>query len=172
MLAPQRPMNGVERIVARFLVTRPGAWFGYHILPRLDRPLLYLTRGRISMSPGQPILLLITIGAKTGRRRATPLLYLPDGNRVIIIASNAGRAPHPAWYYNLRAHPEVTVYLRGRVGCYRASEARGEERAALWRRAADYFEGFSLYERRVERQIPVLVLTPIGFSLMGEASES
>ncbi len=162
MLAPQRPMNGPERIVARLLVTRPGAWFGYYVLPRLDRPLLYLTRGRFSMSPGQPILLLVTIGARSGRRRATPLLYLPDGDRVIIIASNAGRPRHPAWYYNLRANPEVTVFLRGRVRTFVAREAEGEERAELWRQAAGYFAGFSLYQQRVTRRIPVMVLTPHG----------
>jgi deazaflavin-dependent oxidoreductase (nitroreductase family) len=161
MLAPQRPMNGVERLVARFLVTRPGAWFGYHILPRLDRPLLYLTRGRFSMSPGQPILLLITTGAKTGHRRATPLLYLPDGDRVIILASNAGKPRHPAWYYNVRAHPEVTLYLRGRAGVYHAREAEGAEWAELWRKAVDYFAGFAIYEKRIARRIPILVLTPL-----------
>lgn len=153
-------MNWVERMVARFLVTRPGAWFGYYVLPHLDRPLLAASRGLVSMSPGQPILLLITIGARTGQRRATPLLYLADGDRVIVIASNAGRDRHPGWYYNLRAHPFVTVYVRGRVGLYRAHEAQGEERALLWRRASDYFVGFALYEQRTARQIPVIVLTP------------
>ncbi len=154
-------MNWPERVVAKFFVTRPGIWFGYHVLPRLDRPLLYLSRGRISMSPGQPILLLVTRGAKSGRRRATPLLYLLDGDRVVVIASNGGRARHPAWYYNLRAHAEATVFLRGRVGPYHAYEAHGEERAALWHKAVDYFTGFALYERRTARNIPVMVLTPL-----------
>jgi deazaflavin-dependent oxidoreductase (nitroreductase family) len=153
-------MNWAERLVARFLVTRPGAWFGAQVLPRLDRPLLYLSRGRISMSPGQPILLLVTTGAKSGQRRATPLLYLPDGDRVVVIASYGGRDQHPGWYYNLRAHPEATVFLRGRVRIYRAYEAQDEERAALWRKAVDYFAGFALYEQRTTRQIPVMVLTP------------
>ena len=153
-------MTGPERLVARFFVTRPGIWFGYHVLPRLDRPLLYLSRGRISMSPGQPILLLVTLGAKSGRRRGTPLLYLPDGDRVVVIASNGGRDRHPAWYYNLRAHPEATVFLRGRVGRYLAYEAHGEERAALWSKAVGYFAGFALYEQRTTRQIPVMVLAP------------
>jgi len=130
------------------------------VLPRLDRPLLYLSRGWVSMSPGQPILLLMTIGARSGQPRTTPLLYLPDGDRVIVLASNAGREPHPGWYYNLRAHPEARVFLRGHVGTYFAYEARGEERVALWRRAVDFFAGFVLYEQRITRQIPVMVLTP------------
>ncbi len=160
MQTPQRSRTWPERLVARFFLTRPGIWFGYHVLPRLDRPLLSLSRGRLSMSPGQPILLLLTVGAKSGQWRATPLLYLRDGDRVVVIASNGGRAHHPAWYYNLRAHPEARVLLRGREGIYMAHEAQGEERAALWRKEVGYFVGFSLYEQRAARHIPVMVLTP------------
>ena len=158
----RQSMSLPERLVRRFLVSRFGIWFGRYVLPYLDRPLLYLSRGRVSMSPGQPILLLITIGAKTGRSRATPLLYLPDGDCVIVIASNGGRDRHPSWYYNLRAHPQATVYRDGRARSYRAYEATGEERAALWRKAVDYFDGFTLYEQRTARHIPVLVLAPEG----------
>ena len=156
----QRSMTWPERLVARFFLTRAGIWFGYHVLPRLDRPLLLLSRGRISMSPGQPILLLVTVGARSGQRRATPLLYLPDGDRLIVIASNGGRNHHPGWYYNLRACPEVTVFARGRAARYRAYEAQGDERAILWARAVGYFEGFAFYEQRTARPIPVMVLVP------------
>ncbi len=150
-----------ERVIRRFLATRLGVWVGQKVLARLDRPLLYLTRGRISMSPGQPVLLLENIGAKSGKRRLTPLLYFTEGDRVIIIASNGGRNRHPAWYYNLRAHPQTVVYLGGRVATYMAREAHSEERAALWRKAVDYFDGFTLYEQRTDRAIPVFVLTPL-----------
>jgi deazaflavin-dependent oxidoreductase (nitroreductase family) len=160
MLAPQRPMNRAERIVARFLVSRVGHWIGLYVLPRIDRPLLWLSRGRMSMSPGQPILLLISIGAKTGRRRATPLLFLPDGDRIIVMASNGGLDRHPAWYYNVRAHPQVTVYLRGRVKSYVAREVHDAERMELWQKATNYYIGFSLYEQWTSRQIPVIVLEP------------
>src|SRR3712207_4904536 len=128
MYSPQRPMNMPERIVARLLVTRLGAWFGWYILPALDRPLLYLTRGRFSMSPGQPILLLISRGARSGKPRTTPLLYLPDRERLIVVASAGGRPHNPGWYHNLRANPEVTVFVAGRAGRYVAHEADGEER--------------------------------------------
>jgi deazaflavin-dependent oxidoreductase (nitroreductase family) len=160
MDAPQRSMTLPERIVARFLVTRFGAWLGLQVLPPIDRQLLYLSRGRLSLSPGQPILLLITIGARSGRRRSTPLLYFEDANRLIVIASNGGQPRHPAWYYNLRAHPQATVFLHGRAGTYSACEAQDEERARLWHRASAYFIGFNLYEQRVMRNIPVMVLTP------------
>ena len=160
MDTPQRSMTLPERLVARFFVTRFGAWLGLYVLPCIDRPLLYLSRGRFSMSPGQPILLLITTGAKSGRRRSTPLLYFRQGDRIVVIASNGGQPRHPAWYYNLRAHPEATVFVGGRVATYVAHEARDEERTALWSRAADYYLGFNVYEQRVARNIPVMVLTP------------
>jgi F420H(2)-dependent quinone reductase len=160
MSMPESPMTLPERMVRRFLMSRFGIWYGRYVLPYLDRPLLHLTRGRYSMSPGQPILLLITVGAKSGRPRPTPLLYLPDGERIIVIASNGGRDRHPAWCYNLRATPQATVYLGGRVGTYEAYEARGQERAELWRRAVEYFEGFTLYEQRTQRCIPIFVLAP------------
>lgn len=160
MDAPQRSMSWPERVVARFLVTRLGAWLGLYVLPRIDRQVLSLSRGRYSMSPGQPILLLISTGAKSGRRRSTPLLYFEQGERIIVIASNGGQPRHPAWYYNLRAHPQATVFLRGRARVYCAQEATGEERATLWRYASSYFIGFNLYEQRVSRDIPVMVLRP------------
>lgn len=158
----QRPMNMPERIVARFLVTRAGAWFGWYIMPALDRPLLYLTRGRASMSPGQPILLLISRGARSGKLRSTPLLYLPDGERLIVVASAGGRDNNPGWYHNLKANHEATVYARGRVGRYLAHEASGDERAQLWQSAKTYNFGFQIYEQRTRRNIPVMVLTPLG----------
>ena len=160
MDTPQRSMNWPERLVARFFVTRFGAWLGLYVLPSIDRRLLYLSRGRFSMSPGQPILLLITTGAKSGRRRSTPLLYFWRGDQIVVVASNGGQPHHPAWYYNLRAHPEATVLVGGRAGTYVGHEACDEERAMLWNRAAAYYLGFDVYEQRVARKIPVMVLTP------------
>jgi F420H(2)-dependent quinone reductase len=160
MNTPPPPITWPERMVRRFLMSRFGIWYGRYILPYLDRPLLYVSRGRYSMSPGQPILLLVTTGAKSGRPRAIPLLYLLDGERVIVIASNGGRDRHPAWCYNLRAHPTARAYLGGRMRIYTAYEACGDERAALWRKAVEYFEGFALYEQRTSRAIPIFVLEP------------
>jgi deazaflavin-dependent oxidoreductase (nitroreductase family) len=160
MAESQRSLTRPERAVHAFLMSRPGIWFGRYILPYLDRPLLYLSRGRYSMSYGQPILLLATTGAKSGRRRTTPLLYHQDGERIIVIASNGGRPRHPGWYYNLRATPRATVYAQGRVATYVAHEAQGEERARLWRAAVAFYAGYVLYETRATRPIPVMVLTP------------
>ncbi len=161
MVAQRRRMNGLERAIARLFLTRPGRWFGLQVLPRLDRPLLWLSRGRVSMSLGQPILLLITVGAKSGHRRTTPLLYHRDGDNLVVLASAGGLPRHPAWYHNLRAHPEVDVLVGGgRARCI-AREARGEERDRLWHQAVGYYAGYAAYEERFcRRKIPVIVLTP------------
>lgn len=160
MQAPERTLTLPERMVHRFLMSDAGIWFGRYILPYLDRPLLRLSRGRWSMSHGQPILLLITTGAKTGKRRATPLLYQRDGDRIIVIASDGGRPKHPGWYFNTRANPEVVVYVGGNVATYRCHEAVGDERDRLWAAAISFFDGYKLYAARAARPIPVMVLTP------------
>lgn len=161
METPSRPVSRPERIVRKFLVSRFGIWFGRYVLPYLDLPLLKLTRGKASMSPGQPILLLVTTGAKSGQPRSTPLLYQRDGDRLIVIASNGGRDYHPGWCYNLRTNPVATVYLDGQVRRYRAREVQGSERATLWRKALAFFDGFAFYEQRTRRPIPVFVLEPV-----------
>ena len=119
-------LTGPERMVRRFLTTDVGIWFGRYVLPYLDGPILRLSCGKYSMSPGQPI----ATGAKTGKRRATPLLYQRDGQRVIIIASNGGRDKHPSWYYNLRKNPRVTLYIEGRV--HDVSSSRGSGRGTRY----------------------------------------
>ena len=123
-------LTGPERMVRRFLTTDVGIWFGRYVLPYLDGPILRLSCGKYSMSPGQPI----ATGAKTGKRRATPLLYQRDGQRVIIIASNGGRDKHPSWYYNLRKNPRVTLYIEGRV--HDVSSSRGSGRGTRYLLAA------------------------------------
>lgn len=116
MRTSPQPRIWTEQLVRRFLTSRPGVWFGQQVLARLDRSLLYLSRGRYSFSPGQPVLLLVTIGAKTGPRRARPLLFCRDGARLVVIAANGGHDWQPVWYHNLRAHPEATVYVDRQVG--------------------------------------------------------
>ncbi len=151
-----------ERLVRRFLISRPGIWYGRHVPPHLDRPLLCLTRGRLSASPGQPVLLLVTTGAKSGKPRATPMIYVRHGERLAVFASNGGRDRHPGRYYNLRAQPAATVYVAGTRELYQAHEATGAERDAYWRQGLQYFEGFAFYEARTRRRIPVMVLVPKG----------
>lgn len=105
--------------------------------------------------------LLTTIGAKSRQPRTTPLLYTADGESIILIASNGGQPRHPSWYYNLRANPEITFLRGGREQTYIAREVAGDERAALWRKAAALYPGYNVYQQRAgQRQIPVILLTP------------
>jgi hypothetical protein len=100
----------------RFASSRAGGWFFVNVANRIDPPLLRLSRGRVSIAVGQPVLLLTTRGARTGQPRSTPLLYGSDGDRLVLVASKAGSPQHPAWYRNLKAHPEVEYIVRGRCG--------------------------------------------------------
>jgi deazaflavin-dependent oxidoreductase (nitroreductase family) len=142
--------------------SRAGSWFYVHVAPHIDRPLMRLSRGRLSTAIGMPTLILTTIGAKSGQARSTPLVYLPDGGRVVLIASRGGDTRHPGWYHNLRANPQATLLIGGHSAAYRAHEAGGAEREDLWRRAVALYPGYAAYQRRSGgRQIPVLVLTRV-----------
>ena len=154
-------MNAVERSLQQLVSTKVGTWIYVNIFPYFDRPLLRLTRGRLSLSVGQPVCLLHTIGAKSGEKRSTPLVYTADGDDLLLVASYGGNAKNPAWYYNLRARPEVEVTLEGRTRTYAARELEGEERGRRWRQACDAYLGFEKYRLRAgQRKIPVLLLSP------------
>jgi deazaflavin-dependent oxidoreductase (nitroreductase family) len=109
---------------------------------------------------GSPVLLLVTTGRKSGRRRTTPLLYLQDGDRYVIVASNGGAARHPVWWLNLQACPEATVEVGGRETRVRATEARGEEKARLWKELVRMYPSYEDYQKRTDREIPVILLEP------------
>jgi deazaflavin-dependent oxidoreductase (nitroreductase family) len=156
-----RQLNRVEQVLEDFARSKAGGWYFLNVAMRVDRVLLPLTRGRISSAPGQQICLLETVGAKSGERRRTPLVYVTDDSHIVLIASKAGAKRHPAWFHNLRANPRVKILAPGRSGDYMAREAEGDERARLWREAVDYYAGYATYQERAgERRIPVVVLEP------------
>lgn len=111
---------------------------------------------------GQPMLLLHTLGARSGQPRRSPLLYTPRGDAFVVVASKAGAEHNPAWYHNLRAHPdEVSVEIGGRTIPVRARVVEGAERAELWQLVNDNYNGYETYQDRVPgRLIPVVVLEP------------
>jgi deazaflavin-dependent oxidoreductase (nitroreductase family) len=157
-----RTVRWWQRPATPLVSSRAGAWFYVHIAPPIDRLLVRLSRGRVSLAVGYPTLLLTTIGAKTGQVRSTPLLFLTHEDRLVLIASNGGSPRHPGWYHNLRAHPEASVFAHGRTATYLAREATGAERDGLWRKAVALFPAYPTYQQRaVDRQIPVVVLTPL-----------
>ena len=117
------------------------------------------TRGRIRISFTAPTILLTHTGAKTGTRRTTPLLYFTDGTNVVLIGSKGGAPQHPAWYHNLKVHPEVEACTDGRPERYVAREAEGAERERLWTLATKLYSGYEEYQARAtNRRIPVIVL--------------
>lgn len=136
------------------------------LMPGADRLVFRLSSGRrsaASLLTGLPIILLTTIGAKSGQARTVPLLSIPHGDGYIIIASNWGQKNYPAWYHNLRANPEVSVVVQGQAaGTFLARETEGEERERLWDIALRHYPGYAGYERRAGgRVIPVILLIPI-----------
>jgi deazaflavin-dependent oxidoreductase (nitroreductase family) len=115
--------------------------------------------GRIGHKLGrQPMLLLHTVGRKSGEPRITPLLYVPDGDRWLLVASNAGDDRPPAWWLNLRAAGEATIQVGRARHRVRAREADATERPGLWKRACDQYPNYAVYEQRTTRPIPVVVL--------------
>jgi deazaflavin-dependent oxidoreductase (nitroreductase family) len=157
-------MKWWERWQEAFARSKAGGWFAINIANPIDRRLLRRTRGRFGLFLGQPVGLLETVGARSGKPRTAPLLYREEDGRIVLIASKAGAERHPAWYHNLVAHPEVAFTGRdGRHGRYRAREAKGAERDALWARANDLYAGYDVYQERTGgRRIPVIVLDPDG----------
>jgi len=107
---------------------------------------------------GAPLLLLTTTGAKSGMARTTPVMYLPDGERLIIFASKAGASTNPDWYFNLVAHPQATVEVGSETFKVTAIEVTGEERDQLYARQAALYPGFAAYEAKTTRRIPVIAL--------------
>jgi F420H(2)-dependent quinone reductase len=106
------------------------------------------------------VLLLTAIGRRSGEPRTVPVVYLADGDRQIVIGSNAGHARTPAWSYNLQANPDAEVQIRGKRRHVRARVAAGEEREQLWRKVNEMYEGFDSYDANVTRDIAVFVLEP------------
>jgi len=107
-----------------------------------------------------PICLLEHRGRRTGKQRTTPLVYLEDGGRIVVVASQAGRPEHPMWYLNLLAHPDVVVQVRSRMRPMRARVAESDERALLWPKLVDLYADYDSYQSWTDRVIPVVVLEP------------
>jgi deazaflavin-dependent oxidoreductase (nitroreductase family) len=114
--------------------------------------------GRMGKSP---ILLLNTVGRKSGKKRTSPLLYVMDGEDFVIIASKGGAPTHPAWYLNLRKDPEATVEIGDREVRVRAEEADSEAKARLWRKMVEMYPTYDDYQKKTEREIPLLILHPV-----------
>jgi F420H(2)-dependent quinone reductase len=111
--------------------------------------------------PGAPPMLLLDhVGARSGRRRTTPLAYVRDGDDFVIVASKGGHPRNPAWFHNLRAHPDTTIQVGTRRMAVHARVATPDERARLWPRVLETYGGYRGYQERTEREIPLVILAP------------
>lgn len=161
---PGTPRNPIQRATRWLAKTRFGGWVALNVANRVDPYLMRASRGLLKMPSGAPTVLLTHTGAKSGKKRTTPLLYFSDAGRVILVASQTGKAKHPAWFHNVRANPEVELWAGGRGGVYRAREAAGEERSELWAQATLLYPGYDDYQRKADaagRRIPVVVCEPL-----------
>jgi deazaflavin-dependent oxidoreductase (nitroreductase family) len=121
------------------------------------------TNGRIGHRiPGlaAPMLLLEHVGAKSGVKRTSPLLYIPDGDDLVIVASKGGYPKNPAWFHNLRANPDTTVQVGSERRAVHARVAGREDRARLWPRVVEAYGTYEDYQRRTGREIPLVILEP------------
>jgi len=157
-----RQPTPLQRIIHRFVMLRPVTAFFAPWVHWVDKAVLKLTRGKYTISEmiGWDIIQLTTTGAKTGQPRTMPLIGLFDGEKIALIASSFGRKQNPAWYYNLKAHPECEVQSSKRTGTYIARETDGDEYRKYWQMGVSYYEGYEKYKERAGRKIPVMVLEP------------
>jgi deazaflavin-dependent oxidoreductase (nitroreductase family) len=157
---PQKRRGVIYRAYARLVGTRAMGWLSRRVGWKLDPFLLRLSRGRVGVGLLLPTALLETRGARTGQRRRNGVIYFHDGDRVTIIASKLGLAHHPAWFHNLRAHPDVK--LGGQP--FHAEVVEDEsERARLWELADRVVPRYAAYRERAAqagRAIPLVQLTP------------
>ena len=107
----------------------------------------------------RPLLLLTTKGARSGQPHTAPMMYVPDGDRLLVIASNAGAPAHPDWYHNLVAHPEVTVEVGTETYDAIAFVTDGEERQRLCNKIVESYPFFTDHQAKITRQIPVIALS-------------
>ncbi len=157
---PTKPSR-LKALVEPVARTRAGRWWLINVSPRLDRAIFRLSGGRFTSIP-VPILTLVHTGARTGRRRENLLTYFTDDGDLIVMASNYGRDRHPAWYYNVKARPEVDVRAAGQVVRCRAMVTTGEDRDRLWELAKRLTRTYADYETRADnREIQVVRLRPV-----------
>jgi deazaflavin-dependent oxidoreductase (nitroreductase family) len=147
-----------------FLRTKAGRSFALNVASRIDPYLIKASRGYVTIGVLLPSANLTTTGAKSGLPRTSTVLYFSDGDDAILVASSFGRDKDPAWYHNLKAHPDATLERSGRSGRYAATEVEDEaERDRLFALMDKVYVGYADYRERaasIGRRIPIMRLTP------------
>jgi deazaflavin-dependent oxidoreductase (nitroreductase family) len=157
-----RKPNAFQKLLHRVFMLRPVTEFFAPRVNGVDNAILRLTKGKYTGSEimGWNIIQLTMIGAKSGEPRTLPLTAFFNDEKIILVASHFGRKQNPAWYYNLKAHPQCKVEWKGKIGTYMARETSGEEYNKYWQLAVSHYEGYEKYKARAGRKIPVMVLEP------------
>ncbi|MFD0365362.1 nitroreductase family deazaflavin-dependent oxidoreductase [Nocardia sp. GCM10030253] len=152
--------NVLSRVANKFAATKPGSWFIRAITP-LDRALLERTDAKYTvLGPiGAPVILLTTIGRKSGQPRTQPLLYVHDGDKLYVIGSNFGQAKHPAWTNNLLANPEATVAIAGERIQVHATPVEDQDKDAVFARFVEITGAYEAYRSRTTRDLRIFTLT-------------
>jgi deazaflavin-dependent oxidoreductase (nitroreductase family) len=129
-------------------------------LSAFHRGLYSASGGRVGRRiAGMPVLLLTTVGRRSGKRRTVPLTYFDDGEAIVLVASYGGRPHNPDWFENLLVNPEVEVAVRGDAQRMTARRATPDERARLWPRIIETYDGYRVYQAKTDREIPLAILT-------------
>ncbi len=153
-------MNPYRSLVQALGRTRGFTWIAARVLPPLDARFAARRRSVTSLGTGFPLCYLTTVGRRSGRPRTVPLLYVADGDRVVLFASNWGKPSHPAWALNLDASPAAQVSVDGVPREMRARRATAGEEPGYWSEAQVMYPGYEGYRRRAGREIRVFVLEP------------
>ena len=135
---------------------------GVRVMGALNKWVYRASGGRIGnkFTYGAPVCLLTSRGAKSGRVRTTPLIFMADEERVIFVASKGGMPTHPFWYLNLVDTPEVDLLIGSQAVTAKAREAEGEEREKIWKQMCEIYPPYVDYQKATERRIPVIVCDP------------
>ncbi|MDF0513437.1 nitroreductase family deazaflavin-dependent oxidoreductase [Agromyces sp. H3Y2-19a] len=157
----------VRSVVSPLTRTRLFRWAAPRVLPPIERLIGWVSGGRVQLSALLvPSLVLHTTGARSGEPRDTALMYTPDGHgRAIVAGTSFARDRHPAWTYNLVAHPEASITVRGRRMPVRASRIDDEGRDAAWARIEAQWPGYRAYERESGRVVRLFLLQPVAYEV-------
>ena len=154
----------IQRAILWGAALRINSWWLAFALPRLDRLVLKITGGKSTLTGAvldMPVVTLISTGARSGLPRKTTLFGIHDGEKVILIGTSFGSKRHPAWYFNLCAHPEAGLQVNGQTRHFRARQAGEDERQRYWMKAYEMYRGYRSYQEWAgEREIPIMVLEP------------
>ena len=159
---PER--NWFHRVVVVLVGTPVGGWLGYHLVPPMDRVVIKVTEGKGTITQwfaGVPPIWVSPVGARSGKKRSTPLFGIPLDGNLALIGTGFGQAPTPAWVYNLEANSDAEISFRGRTVSVSARPASPDEDDRAWDSGARIYPGFPRYRARLtERAVRVFILEP------------